>query len=1042
MGCMVRGSYRVLSRSILVNLLFLMLCSTCPAVTISGTVRNPMGSALGGDNTVRASGGAATNAPVGTYTLTVNSGWSGVLVVERANEGGIGNYAAFNPQLRAYTNVTSDLSGQDFTILGIVPPPPAGNNFRTISGKVTNSAGEGVFDVLLTASTNGGAALTYSNGTYNLGYFFTSDPWSGTVTPSRTDTTFDPESRSYAGINTTQGEQNYLASGGGGSLLSIVKSANSSVVTAGQQVAFTLTVTNTSAETASNTVVRDTLSAWLTNDVAAGNGGTYNAGARTITWTLGHFAAGAGTALTFNAAVGSGFGPGMSITNTASVASDLSGTNVSNLIILQGAWPVSLTNKIVFCRQAGSSDWDIWLMDTDGGNQAVLLDDAYASRMPRFNPDGTKICFVRMFTGSSNDVFVMNADGSGITNLTIGSAVAGKSMSPRFSWDGTKICFDVQAQQTNHDLWVMNADGSGKTGVLTTADDDTTPAFSPDGLWLAFQRLITMDPDPLGPICKVRLSDGYVTNLTLDDDLDEMPVFSPDGTDLIYKHGADSPEIYRCPSDYDCADTNQLTNLTQTPGAADDSPAYNGDGTKIAYMSNTGVVNGMEIWIMSADGSGKQQLTSNSQNDFDPSFSPGTPPPEPLPSVATNKIVFSRHTTMTNWHLVMIEAEGGNEVALTSGAFMDGLPHFSPDGSRITFARITNRMQLAAMDVYAINADGTGLTNLTAGVNDGCNSPRFSWDGSQICFDRTATPGNGDLYRMSSDGTGIRPVLTTTNDDASPCFSPNGEWIVFQRKTAEDPNPKSIIAKVRITDSNVVALTDGSDVDETPMWSPDGQTIIFKRGYTNWDLFAMSADHDPGNNEDLVNLTQTRTRSIGAAMYSWEQTYIYLQSTTAGVDPDAAEIFRINPDGSGRTQLTSNAVADWDPTPSPVGLWLTASAGENGTINPTGPVRVLYNATTNFQIAASNWYHIASILTNRGEVADVGGPVTNFLWSNIRTGGTIHAAFAADLAALGTPHWWLALYYPDSNDWDAVELTDTDGDSPARIRTTPIPFSG
>ena len=105
---------------------------------------------------------------------------------------------------------------------------------------------------------------------------------------------------------------------------------------------------------------------------------------------------------------------------------------------------------------------------------------------------------------------------------------------------------------------------------------------------------------------------------------------------------------------------------------------------------------------------------------------------------------------------------------------------------------------------------------------------------------------------------------------------------------------------------------------------------------------------------------------------------------------------------------------------------ITATAGPNGRIVPDGALVVPSGGTTNFAILADTYYHVLDVTTNGISV----GAVSAFTWSNITVPGTIHAAFAPDLAGRRTPHWWLARYGLTNGGWtfDQAEGRDGDGD--------------
>src|SRR5690606_38742050 len=75
---------------------------------------------------------------------------------------------------------------------------------------------------------------------------------------------------------------------------------------------------------------------------------------------------------------------------------------------------------------------------------------------------------------------------------------------------------------------------------------------------------------------------------------------------------------------------------------------------------------------------------------------------------------------------------------------------WSPDGSRILFERTVD----GAKDIFSMNADVTGVANLTAGVAGDDYSPRWSPDGRFIAFvsERNYTSSGEDLFVMEADG--------------------------------------------------------------------------------------------------------------------------------------------------------------------------------------------------------------------------------------------------------------------------------------------------
>jgi Tol biopolymer transport system component len=95
---------------------------------------------------------------------------------------------------------------------------------------------------------------------------------------------------------------------------------------------------------------------------------------------------------------------------------------------------------------------------------------------PDWSPAADRIVF------DQNGIAVINADGSGLHNLTSSDA----DFPPLWSPDGQKILF-TSHRDGNDELYVMNPDGSGQTNLTSNPAADLNPIWSPDGSKIAFQ---------------------------------------------------------------------------------------------------------------------------------------------------------------------------------------------------------------------------------------------------------------------------------------------------------------------------------------------------------------------------------------------------------------------------------------------------------------------------------------------------------------------------------------------------------------------------
>ncbi len=141
-------------------------------------------------------------------------------------------------------------------------------------------------------------------------------------------------------------------------------------------------------------------------------------------------------------------------------------------------WPaVSPTGgRLAFCRSTGHSD--IWRWQR-GGKLSPFLTSTVRNLSPQFSPDGRRIAFQSGRSGEEIGVWVADADGTGLVQITQGLTLL--SGSPRWSPDGQWIAFDAQGKNGLWDVWKLEAGGGPPRQLTAGPGNNGMPSWSGDG---------------------------------------------------------------------------------------------------------------------------------------------------------------------------------------------------------------------------------------------------------------------------------------------------------------------------------------------------------------------------------------------------------------------------------------------------------------------------------------------------------------------------------------------------------------------------------
>jgi TolB protein len=201
--------------------------------------------------------------------------------------------------------------------------------------------------------------------------------------------------------------------------------------------------------------------------------------------------------------------------------------------------------------------------------------------------------------------------------------------------------------------------------------------------------------------------------------------------------------------------------------------------------------------------------------------------------IGLTQIAFKAQAPDGSGEIYVSDFDGHDAQAVTHDNVIVSKPSWVPGRLALYY----NSYKLENPDIFYSDLS-TGQRRVVARYGGSNISPAASPDGSKVAM-ILDKDGWVDLYVADADGSNLKRLTKSPEDESSPCWSPDGKWICFATKIAG----RRLLARVPADGGELqVIQTFGAPNPTEPDWSPDGKWIAFTSQTSEFDICVMPAD--------------------------------------------------------------------------------------------------------------------------------------------------------------------------------------------------------